>query len=263
MKFMRKNYKRAGMLWGAALGFGAPVGSLLFKMLFSGEINLGWVEKETVDHLYYYAYMTLLTPVAFGCFGAYLGRLHDSIARQKESLGALAAILKNQSMIDDITGLYNHRHILEEIEREIERARRQQRSLCGIMVDIDNFKEINDDHGHLVGDFILREAAFVLRGSIRRIDIIGRYGGDEFVVLLPETPYESARAVAERIQENFRRHSFRTQTTYTCLTVSIGLWLFDDLAGLSSSLFVEKVDQAMYKAKSLGKNRIFSCDTLI
>ena len=257
---MKTSYKLTDMLWGIGLGFGAPAGSLLLKILFFGRIDLGWIEYEVADHFYYYAYMTLLTPIAFGSFGAYLGWLHDKIANQKESLAALTGILKNQSIMDDVTGLYNHQHILEEIEKEIERAKRQHRSLCGIMVDIDNFKGINDVHGHLVGDLVLREMAFVLKVSVRKIDIVGRYGGDEFIVVLPETPYESAKTVAERIQENARQYPFKTKTAHTSLTASIGLWLFDDLTHLDSSIFVEKVDEAMYKAKSAGKNRIFSYD---
>jgi diguanylate cyclase (GGDEF)-like protein len=149
------------------------------------------------------------------------------------------------------------RHLLEEIEKEIERSRRHHHLLSALMVDVDNFKSVNDSYGHPSGDQILREVAQVLAVSIRKIDIVGRYGGDEFVVILPEAGRESARVVAERVLEGVRTHRFQTKSSLIQTTVSVGVVTFSDLNRLSTDDFIEKIDRVMFKAKSTGKNRVF------
>jgi diguanylate cyclase (GGDEF)-like protein len=196
----------------------------------------------------------------FGLLGYLSGRWSDKLTEQKNFLESRIKVLESQSMTDDVTGLYNHRHILEEIEREIERAVRQGRSLCGMMIDIDNFKRINDVYGHWVGDLVLREMAFVLKQTIRVIDIVGRYGGDEFVVILPETKFELAERVAQRIQQQVRQHRFKCKGNSLSLTVSIGLWLFENPKGLTPAIFVDQIDKAMFAAKGMGKDRIYSVE---
>ena len=240
------------------MGTGAPMGSLLFRMIVAGDFRFSWIEAEITDHFYYYAYMGLLTPLAFGIFGSYLGGLNQKIHVQKESLENVMNILETQSMTDDVTGLYNHRHLLEEIEKEVERSKRYRRTLSGMMVDLDGFKEINDQYGHLTGDYVLRETANVLNESIRKIDILGRYGGDEFVIILPEAPLAAARTVAERVLQNIRQHRFHTKKGYISLTVSVGLFSFENTEDLDKTQFIEKIDQAMFEAKKLGKNRMFA-----
>ncbi len=212
---------------------------------------------ELSSQFYYYAYMALITPLVFGFFGAYLGSLNDTSHSQKKSMENRMNILETQSMTDDVTGLYNHRHLREEIEKEIERSKRHEHSLSALMIDIDGFKEINDLYGHLTGDYILREIASVIDQSIRKIDILGRYGGDEFVVILPEAKIEPAKIVAERVLQNVRLHRFQTKRDYISLTVSIGVFSYEDLKNLDSAIFIEKIDDAMFRAKSLGKDRMF------
>ncbi|MBI3252384.1 MAG: GGDEF domain-containing protein [Candidatus Omnitrophica bacterium] len=180
---------------------------------------------------------------------------NDLLARNK-ALEQRVAFLQTQSMTDDVTGLYNHRHMLEEIDREVERAKRHGRALCGIMLDIDNFKSVNDRFGHPAGDRVLREVASLLTGSIRRVDIVGRYGGDEFVVILPETDFPSAQTVADRIQKNIRQEPFDVAESYVSLTISMGIGYFKETRDLSTSDFVERADRALLKAKTLGKNQI-------
>jgi diguanylate cyclase (GGDEF)-like protein len=250
--------KTTGRIAGAVLGLGAPAGSLLLRMMASESASIPWIARELSGHAYFYAYMTLLTPLAFSFFGVYLGGLNDKISAQKRSLEALTNVLEAQSMTDDVTGLYNHRHLLEEIEKEVERSQRYKRFLSGIMVDIDDFKEVNDTHGHVIGDLVLREMALVLNQSIRKIDIVGRYGGDEFVVILPEAEWSSAHAVAERILQNIRQHRFKTKGDYISLTVSVGLFYFKDTTGLDKTQFIERIDEAMFQAKALGKDKVFS-----
>lgn len=255
---VRKTYKGVGTLVGVLLGLGAPAGALFFRILFEGDLSFAWLANDVTEHLDFYVYMVLSTPTAFGIFGAYLGRLQDEIISQKQSLEMLNTLLKAQSMTDDTTGLFNHRHLMEEIEKELTRARRYKRFLSGMMVDIDNFKEINDYYGHLTGDSVLREVAELLKKSLRKVDIVGRYGGDEFLIILPETNGDVALAVAQRIQKDIQQHRFRTMRDYITVSVSIGVVHFSDSKDFDKTAFVEKLDEAMYKAKSLGKDRIYS-----
>lgn len=254
---MRK-FKTIGLWIGVILGLGAPLGAVLFKSLLFGQLTLEWISAEITTQRYYYVYMACVTPVVFALFGACLGGLSDVIQSQKESLQKLKNFLETQSMTDDVTGVYNHRHLLEEIEKEVERSKRHNHFLSGMMIDVDGFKEINESYGHLVGDSVLREMAIVLADSIRKIDIFGRYGGDEFVVILPEAQLPAAEVVAERILKNVRKHRFKTQRDDLSMTVSIGLFSFEDTRDLDKTQFIEKIDQAMFRAKGLGKDATFA-----
>lgn len=164
--------------------------------------------------------------------------------------------MEHQSITDDITGLYNHRHILLEVDKEIERAKRYGRFLSGMMIDVDNFKEINDVYGHLVGDSVLSEVSQVIQQNIRKIDIPGRFGGDEFLIILPETALMAARILGERILIMINKHSFKTARDYLQVSVSIGVFFIQDGKDYDRAIFIEKMDFAMTKAKRLGKNRV-------
>lgn len=252
-----KRLRIVGLIAGVFLGLGAPLGAALFKSVLFGGMDPQWIAHEISSQAYYYAYMALITPLVFGFFGAYLGSLNDASRSQKKSLESLMNVLEAQSMTDDVTGLYNHRHLREEIEKEIERSKRHNHSLSALMIDIDGFKEINELYGHLTGDYVLREVASVINQSIRKIDILGRYGGDEFVVILPEAKIGPAKIVAERILQNIRSHRFQTKRDYISLTVSIGVFSYEDLKNLDLNVFIEKIDEAMFRAKSSGKNKMF------
>ena len=255
---MTKSLKTTGWTLGVLLGLGAPIGSLFFRIVVSGDMSFSRITHEISSHSYYYAYMAFLTPLVFGLFGSYLGNLNDKVKIQKKSLENRMDVLETQSMTDDVTGLYNHRHLLEEIEKEVERSKRHNHFLSGVMIDIDGFKEVNDLYGHLTGDYVLREMAVGVNEKIGKIDIIGRYGGDEFAVILPEARLPAAEVVSERLLQNVRQHRFKTKRGYISLTVSIGLFSFEDTKDLDKTQFIEKIDQAMFQAKSLGKNRMFA-----
>lgn len=205
----------------------------------------------------HYLYVSLLTPVTFALFGAVVGNIHDMLNQSKQSLETLVTTLRSQSMTDGLTGLFNHRHLLEEIGKEIERARRHGRPICGLMVDVDRFKRVNDRYGHLAGDTVLAELARLLSQSIRKVDVIGRYGGDEFMVLLPETGPDAARGVAERLKERVRGHAFEfPDRTPLRLTLSIGMAFVEQTADLDVMAFVDRCDKAMFKAKNTGRDRL-------
>ena len=253
-----RSYRHIGAVLGVLLGFGAPLGAILFRPILAGEMSYEWIRQDIIRYVDFYVYMAFSTPLVFGLFGAYLGYLNDEIQCQKTSLENINTLLKDQSMTDDATGLYNHRHLMEVIEKELMRAKRYSRFLSGMMVDVDDFKSINDYYGHLIGDSVLREMAAILKNDVRKVDLVGRYGGDEFVVLLPETSGELARNVANRIQKDVRQYRFKTLRDYISVSVSIGVVHFSDVKDFDKLLFVEKLDEAMYKAKSMGKDRIHS-----
>jgi diguanylate cyclase (GGDEF)-like protein len=261
MKTSDNFYRQLGGMIGVLLGFGAPLGSLFVRMLLYGGVGSRGVAEELSGNTYYYIYMALAMPVVFGLFGYYLGRWNDKIVSQKISVEKLNVLLKSESMTDDTTGLYNHRHILVEVERETERARRYGHILSGMMIDIDDFKKINDSYGHLAGDQILREVADVLNSNIRKVDIIGRYGGDEFLAILPETTAEAATLIAGRLLTSIRNYPFKINDHLLTLTISIGISSFENTKALDRETFIERTDKAMFGAKSAGKNRIFCVPT--
>jgi diguanylate cyclase (GGDEF)-like protein len=203
-----------------------------------------------------FAYLTFFIPGIFGVFGLILGIVIDKYIGQKTMLERINRSLKEESIMDELTGKYNRRYILVELEKEIERARRYKHTLAGIMIDVDDFKKFNDRYGHLLGDAILKEVTNVFDHCIRTIDVLGRYGGDEFIIILPEAMTETATVVAERIKKAIQEHSIVFKKKTLKVTVSIGLHYFADLTNVDKNDFIEKIDQALYLAKTAGKNRI-------
>ncbi len=247
--------KTTGFLVGLLLGLGAPLGGLLLHALLLQKYNWSWVGQEWFNHRFFYGYMAVTTPIVFSAFGCSLGWLRDEILSKNKFLEHMNTILQRRSILDDMTGLYNHRHLLEEIKKEVERAKRYQRPLSGMMIDLDDFKKVNDHYGHLVGDEVLIGVAEVLKGSVRKMDVVGRYGGDEFLIILPEAALETTRHIAERILGNFQAQPIRTSKGPLPITVSIGSFLFKDPQLVDLTSFIEKTDQAMFHAKGAGKNR--------
>jgi len=252
-----KGGSKLGVFWGALLGLGAPLGCLVLRLLVIRAVSPQIVREEIQGRLSFYLYIAVATPIVFASFGFYLGRLRDRLAEQNTYLARMNLILERQSMIDEVTGLANRRYLEFEIDREIERAKRYRHPIAGLMMDIDDFKSINDRYGHLAGDLVLAQVASVLRQSLRKVDIAGRYGGDEFIVILPEANPDAARMVAVRIQKNIRACKIETAPHLSPL-VSIGLFGFTDCSLLDKHLFIERVDLALLKAKRAGKDRIVS-----
>jgi len=159
---------------------------------------------------------------------------------------------------DDLTCLYNTRFFHEMLEREIKRAMRKKSELSLIFMDLDHFKEVNDTYGHIYGSTLLKEVAEVIMHSVRNIDIPIRYGGDEFVIILPETSKAQAEIVAKRILNNIRERVFLQQEGLNLkLTASIGFATFPDDAKDKESL-IKSADNAMYKVKYTSRNDVKS-----
>jgi diguanylate cyclase (GGDEF)-like protein len=161
------------------------------------------------------------------------------------------------SVTDDLTQLYNSRYLAQVLRRETKRASRSGRPLSLLFIDLDGFKSINDTHGHLYGSRALVEAAGLIRQSARETDVVARFGGDEFALILPDTGSEGAAAVGERIRERVAAHGFlRADGLDIHLTVSVGVATLPDVAASSDGL-VQAADEAMYHVKDRGKNGIY------
>jgi diguanylate cyclase (GGDEF)-like protein len=160
------------------------------------------------------------------------------------------------SVTDDLTHLYNSRFLNQVLRRETKRASRSGRPLSLLFIDLDGFKSINDTHGHLFGSRALVEAAAVIRGSARETDVVARFGGDEFAIVLPDTGGEGAFAVGERIRERIAAHMFLSEDNLNIhLTASVGVATLPDVAASAEEL-VQAADKAMYAVKDSGKNGI-------
>lgn len=177
--------------------------------------------------------------------------LLEATRADKERLETLATT-------DPLTQLLNRRALLERLGAELDRAARYASYASLLLVDIDHFKDINDTHGHLAGDEVLRDLAQLLLGAARAVDVVARYGGEEFVILLPETPTDGALAFAERLRERVGSHEFagRSLARPLRLTVSIGVATYPAPdVGSVEELFA-RADEALYRAKEEGRNRV-------
>ena len=160
------------------------------------------------------------------------------------------------SVTDDLTHLYNSRYLNSVLRRETKRASRSGRPLSLLFIDLDGFKAINDTHGHLFGSRALVEAAAVIRSSARETDVVARFGGDEFALILPDTGGEGAFAVGERIRDRIAAHIFLSEERLDIhLTASVGVATLPDVAASAEEL-MHAADKAMYQVKDSGKNGI-------
>jgi diguanylate cyclase (GGDEF)-like protein len=169
---------------------------------------------------------------------------------------------KERAFVDDVTELYNARYLLAAVEHELRRAERYGTELSVMFLDLDRFKLVNDQHGHLVGSRCLKQLGQVMRQCVRQVDTTARYGGDEFTILLVDTDFESARRVAERIRHAVEEHLFEgARPRPLRLTVSVGLANYPRHARTRDAL-LDLADKAMYRAKSLGRNRVCTASEL-
>lgn len=181
-------------------------------------------------------------------------KVHLKLKLIQEELIEINKTLEHLSKSDPLTGVYNRRFIIETLEMEFERAKRYSLKFSMILMDIDNFKYVNDRYGHLVGDKTLKELARILREELRRQDVLGRYGGDEFVIVLPETESSGAMMVGERCRKAIYEGVVLNSDYH--LTVSMGISSFPNPKIITLDDMIRLADSALYEAKSRGKNRV-------
>ena len=160
------------------------------------------------------------------------------------------------TIIDALTDIHNKRYLLEFLDRELARSARYQRPLALMMFDLDHFKSINDDMGHLGGDFTLREIASCVKGTIRKQELFARFGGEEFIVVLPETNDEGAFVVAKRLRVLVENHPFEYEGKSFPMTISVGVATTKGDETLTPSELIRQADDKVYQAKNLGRNRV-------
>ncbi|MDN3224858.1 diguanylate cyclase [Pseudomonas nunensis] len=218
---------------------GVGVGLLVFSPAF--------IPHTSPLQLYACLPLLCLYPLALGwiCF-----RQAITLGRQKRELLAL-------SRTDSLTGLLNHGAWKDQLEVEFQRCQRQNRGGAIALIDIDHFKSINDTYGHVAGDIVLRQLSKMLKQNLRAADVAGRYGGDEFCVILPDLPLNSAAAAMDALRDRFATLGYE-QNPALKVSLSIGLAAFDP-AHTDATLWLNDADQALYEAKTTGRNRVICC----
>jgi diguanylate cyclase (GGDEF)-like protein len=175
--------------------------------------------------------------------------------RHEEERTSLIRKLDYLSKTDSLTGVLNRRAIMERIEYEIERAKRYGSGLSIVICDLDYFKEVNDTYGHAVGDGVLRSLTGTISGALRSADIAGRYGGDEFILILPETQIEVAEVVAERVREAVKEAEIRIGSEKINISLSLGVTAYEYPTDDADEL-IKRADSALYMSKNEGRNRV-------
>ena len=171
--------------------------------------------------------------------------------------------LKAQATQDPLTGLWNKKSLINKLGIEMERGKRHQQTLAVMFIDLDGFKKFNDEHGHLMGDKLLHDFTKILKECSRKIDIIGRFGGDEFIIIAPQTDIEGANNLAEKLRSATSEHEFLSSEidVYTHISCSIGITIQEEDSNIDKLLV--QADQALYASKNNGRNQVTSYTDLI
>ncbi len=189
--------------------------------------------------------------------GTELDQLVEFFNRMVAAIKTREDGLKDTAARDSLTGLYNHARIEEFLELEIKRKRRSGESVTLVMLDIDHFKKVNDTYGHLAGDEVLRGVSRILEKSVRGGDVAGRYGGEEFSVIMDARGDEEVGTFCERIRKDVEGESFTSEGVGIAVTASLG-WTRMAAEGRGPYDFVRNADRALYRAKETGRNKVLS-----
>jgi diguanylate cyclase (GGDEF)-like protein len=224
-----------------------------------GPLNCGqsWLGVPLLGHGQVLGYLSIYsdTPALYGSEHTRLAEIfanEASIAIENARLFEQVQLL---AVTDELTGFYNRRYFYELVEMELARARRYHHATSLILMDIDYFKAVNDRFGHTTGDLVLKELCGQIRRAVRESDILGRHGGEEFVLLLPETPRDKAIEAAERLRALVESHPIRSGENEINITISLGVATVSEACNTADGLF-GCADTAMYQAKQAGRNKV-------
>ena len=195
------------------------------------------------------------TEVSLNSFRVREKKFIQAIVRDVTEHKRMQEELRLLSITDPLTGVYNRRYFMQKLKEEIERAERTNRPFSLIMLDIDHFKNVNDRFGHSVGDFALKKLTEMLKNNIRKIDILARWGGEEFMILLPETPKKHAVYVAEKL-----KHLLSNTDMPGVGTITASFGVSEYRPGDEVDSLIQRADDAMYRAKAAGRNRVEAYD---
>jgi diguanylate cyclase (GGDEF)-like protein len=184
-------------------------------------------------------------------------RIHTKLKLLQDELREKNVLLETLSVTDVLTGLANRRRLMTRLEEEVARARRYKTPLAVVMIDIDHFKQVNDVHGHAMGDEVLRNIGAMLKAGVRTTDLAARYGGEELTLVLPHTDIPAATLVAENLREKFAEFEHRLDGIALKKTVSMGVTARDGQGDVPSAEdLLKHADEALYRAKQNGRNRV-------
>jgi diguanylate cyclase (GGDEF)-like protein len=181
-----------------------------------------------------------------------MGRLRERLSRQKQELEASLMQIRQLATLDEITGLVNRRHITSLLQSEVSRLQRSKQIVSVALLDLDHFKRVNDQYGHDAGDIVLKAFADAARSSLRNLDVLGRWGGEEFLLMMPDTAWDEAMYCLERMHANLAKVSFDSIAPGLRITFSAGL--SSCRAGDRWEDVIKQADAAMYRAKAMGRN---------
>lgn len=209
------------------------------------------VADDTLDIVNYFIIITVFMLFSFLAYLFSLASIktEHQLKKANKKLEVLAGT-------DPLTGLLNRRRILEEIQNHMVQYQRDGNPFVLILGDIDGFKPFNDRHGHDCGDFILTSVSALMKKALRKNDHIARWGGEEFMLLLPETSLENGKAVAEKLRETILRNSFEYEGENLSITITFGISEYEK--NLSASTLIKRADQSLYQGKLSGKNCVMS-----
>lgn len=202
------------------------------------------------------AYLWRVSLLALATIATLTGIIYYFFSRLTNQLSALREQLKAQAITDPLTGLFNRRYLMERFEYELVRGNRSGESMGCIMLDIDHFKNVNDLCGHLVGDAVLKTLARCLREAVRPYDIVGRYGGEEFLVIAPHTTPAELAAIAERLRTDIALLPLPADMVLKGLTLTVSAGITGQRPGDTADRIIHRADTALYRAKEAGRNRV-------
>jgi diguanylate cyclase (GGDEF)-like protein len=255
MKTISRNHihdRTVFAMLGFLLGLGAPAGWLFWRALLS---QTDWLREEFGKFGEFYAYLTVGTVLVFTLFGFFLGKRSDAIADQSNFVKKTLDEVNHLAITDALTNIHNARYLHDQLSIEMESAKRYNTTLTCLMLDIDDFKSINDKHGHPAGDLVLTTLAKILRQCVRRVDVVGRLGGEEFLIVMPHASCDTAFQAAERTRQAVQRWPFNIGEVQIPVRVSIGVACYPASGVEDKSALLKAADDALYQAKRQGKNR--------